>query len=95
MTEHPNRTEVVATWVRIGLVALAVPQAVTGLWAILDPSGWFTEFSGFDPGSATSARIVACTDDFLAGCRPAGTFPVATLDDGISSPTPSVGCVVS
>jgi hypothetical protein len=60
MTEHPNRTAVVATWVRIGLVALAVPQAVTGLWAILDPSGWFTEFPGFDP------RLVAADPPYNA-----------------------------
>jgi hypothetical protein len=49
MSESETRTVAVAPWVRIGLVALAVPQAITGLWAILDPSGWFTDFPGFDP----------------------------------------------
>ncbi len=34
------------TWVRLGLVAVAVPQLVTGLWAVLDPSGWYEDFPG-------------------------------------------------
>jgi hypothetical protein len=49
MSKRENGTVAVASWVRLGLVALAVPQAITGLWAILDPSGWFTDFPGFDP----------------------------------------------
>jgi hypothetical protein len=49
MIQRENETATVATWVRVGLVALAIPQAVTGLWAILDPQGWFTSFPGFDP----------------------------------------------
>ena len=49
MSEPEDQTVAVAIWVRIGLVALAVPQAITGLWAILDPSGWFADFPGFDP----------------------------------------------
>ena len=37
-------------WVRVGLVvALAVPQLVVGLWAVLDPAGWFADFPGVDP----------------------------------------------
>lgn len=35
------------TWIRLGLVALAVPQLVTGLWATLDPAGWYAGFPGF------------------------------------------------
>lgn len=50
----------VAAWVRLGLVALAVPQAFTGLWAILDPSGWFNDFPGFDP------RLVAAIPPYNA-----------------------------
>lgn len=34
------------TWVRLGLVAVALPQLVTGLWAILDTRGWYDEFPG-------------------------------------------------
>jgi hypothetical protein len=40
---------VTRTWVRLGLVALAVPQLVTGIWAVLDPSGWYDSFPGFGP----------------------------------------------
>jgi hypothetical protein len=39
--------DTVATWIRIGLVALAVPQLFVGAWAILDPSGWYDSFPGF------------------------------------------------
>lgn len=49
MTDRENPTTAVASWVRMGLVAVAVPQAMTGLWAVLDPSGWFRDFPGFDP----------------------------------------------
>jgi len=34
------------TWVRLGLVAVALPQLVTGLWAVLDSSGWYEDFPG-------------------------------------------------
>jgi hypothetical protein len=34
------------TWVRLGLVALAVPQLFTGLWAIFDSAGWYDDFPG-------------------------------------------------
>ncbi len=47
-------------WVRLGLVALAIPQLVTGLWAVFDPSGWFDRFPGFDP------RLVAAEPPFNA-----------------------------
>jgi hypothetical protein len=49
MAQRVNGAEVVTTWVRVGLVVLAIPQAITGLWAILDPEGWFADFPGFDP----------------------------------------------
>jgi hypothetical protein len=49
MTQRENDATAVATWVRAGLIALAIPQAITGLWAILDPEGWFADFPGFDP----------------------------------------------
>lgn len=50
----------VAGWVRLGLVALAVPQAISGVWAIADGSGWFADFPGFDP------RLVAADPPFNA-----------------------------
>ncbi|MDZ7676884.1 MAG: hypothetical protein U5K30_17690 [Acidimicrobiales bacterium] len=48
----------VATWVRLALVALAVPNLLTGLWALVDPQGWFDGFPGFDP------RLVAAEPPF-------------------------------
>src|SRR5918995_601429 len=50
----------VADWVRLGLVALAVPQVVTGTWALVDASHWFDHFPGFDP------RLVAADPPFNA-----------------------------
>lgn len=50
----------VPLWVRLGLVALAVPQAFTGGWALLDGAGWFESFPGFDP------RLVAADPPFNA-----------------------------
>lgn len=41
MTE-PRDT--VATWIRVGLVALAPVQLLVGLWATFDPAGWFEDF---------------------------------------------------
>jgi hypothetical protein len=58
MDEGVNTPEPVATWVRAGLVALAVPQLVTGVWAIADPTGWYRNFPGFDP------RLVAAEPPF-------------------------------
>lgn len=54
---HPER---VPTWVRLGLVALAVPQLVTGAWAVLSPRHWFDRFPGFDP------RLVAAEPPYNA-----------------------------
>ncbi len=51
----------VPRWVRIGLVALlAVPQLVTGIWAIVAPHRWFDSFPGFDP------RLVAAEPPYNA-----------------------------
>ena len=40
---------VVPRWVRWGLLALAVPQLVTGLWAVFAPRAWFDDFPGVGP----------------------------------------------
>jgi hypothetical protein len=39
----------VATWVRVALIALGVPNAAAGLWAVLAPSSWYDDFPGWDP----------------------------------------------
>ncbi len=56
-----NRTitsRIAPAWVRLALVALAVPSIVTGLWAVVSPQGWFEDFPGFDP------RLVAAEPPF-------------------------------
>jgi len=50
----------VALWVRIGLVALGVPNALAGLWAVLAPDSWYDSFPGFDP------RLVAAEPPYNA-----------------------------
>jgi hypothetical protein len=54
MTRVPAPMTPVADWVRLGLVALAVPQVVTGTWALVDASHWFDHFPGFDPRLAAA-----------------------------------------
>lgn len=39
----------VPSWVRMGLVALGVPNMAAGLWAVLAPASWYESFPGFDP----------------------------------------------
>jgi len=53
-------TSPVPGWVRIGLVALGVPNALAGLWAVLAPEGWYDKFPGWDP------RLVAAEPPFNA-----------------------------
>jgi len=50
----------VPTWVRIGLVALGIPNALAGLWAVVSPEGWFEDFPGWDP------RLVAAEPPYNA-----------------------------
>jgi len=51
----------IANWVRVVLfVGLAVPQLVTGVWAVLAPESWFDRFPGLDP------RLVAAEPPFNA-----------------------------
>lgn len=35
------------SWIRLGLVVLAVPSLEVGLWAVVATSNWFAEFPGF------------------------------------------------
>lgn len=46
LSERATTTRV-ATWVRAVVAALAVPQLVTGLWAVLDTRGFYDNFPGF------------------------------------------------
>jgi hypothetical protein len=40
----------VKRWVRVGIVVtLAVPQLITGIWAVIAPKSWYDSFPGFDP----------------------------------------------
>jgi hypothetical protein len=50
----------VPTWVRIGLFALAVPNVLAGLWAIVAPEDWYDRFPGWDP------RLVAAEPPYNA-----------------------------
>lgn len=50
----------VARWVRIGLVAIAVPNLLAGAWAVLSPQGWFEDFPGWAP------RLVAAEPPYNA-----------------------------
>lgn len=36
-------------WVVVGLIALAVPQIITGIWGVVAPEEWFRSFPGFGP----------------------------------------------
>jgi hypothetical protein len=47
-------------WVRIALVALGVPNALAGAWAVFAPLNWFERFPGWDP------RLVAAEPPFNA-----------------------------
>lgn len=43
-------TTPIPTWVRWGTLAtLAVPQLITGVWAVLAPHNWFENFPGLGP----------------------------------------------
>lgn len=48
----------VAAWVRVALVALGVPNAAAGLWAVAAPDSWYESFPGWDP------RLVAAEPPF-------------------------------
>ena len=57
---NTTTSPLVATWVRIALVALGVPNALAGLWAVLAPDSWYDSFPGFDP------RLVAAEPPYNA-----------------------------
>lgn len=46
---QPNTNAAVRPWVRVGLIAIGVPNLLTGLWAVVSPQGWFDSFPGFGP----------------------------------------------
>jgi hypothetical protein len=57
---HTTASSGVPAWVRIGLVALGVPNALAGGWAIFAPQGWYDSFPGWDP------RLVAADPPYNA-----------------------------
>jgi hypothetical protein len=49
-TGTEDRAEVLSSiWVTIGLVILAVPNLVAGLWGTVAPEHWFDNFPGWAP----------------------------------------------
>lgn len=57
---HPTGSSTVPMWVRIGLVAVGIPHAAAGAWAVLAPEGWYDSFPGWDP------RLVAAEPPYNA-----------------------------
>ena len=41
--------ERVSSWVRVGMVVLAVPQLAIGIWAMVTPHHWYENFPGVHP----------------------------------------------
>lgn len=69
--DHPTGSPAdrVAHWVRLALIALGVPNLLTGAWAVLAPRAWYDDFPGWDP------RLVSAEPPFnahLAGDAGAG-----------------------
>lgn len=56
--EPTASTATVPVWVRVGLVALGLPNALIGLWALVAPANWYHHFPGWDP------RLVAAEPPF-------------------------------
>jgi hypothetical protein len=59
-TTSTASTSSVPVWVRVGLVALGLPNVIAGLWAVLSPEGWYDNFPGWDP------RLVVAEPPFNA-----------------------------
>lgn len=58
--DHTTASSPVPRWVRIGLLALGLPNALAGLWAVVAPEGWYDKFPGWDP------RLVVAEPPFNA-----------------------------
>lgn len=72
----PNPTLVERRWVRPVLVLLAVPNVLTGLWAMAAPEHWYENFPGWAP------RLVAALppyNEHLATDAGAGLFATGVL----------------
>jgi hypothetical protein len=61
---------------RVLLLALALPQAAAGLWALLSPRGWYDDFPGF--GRAWISPLGAYNDHFAVDVG-AGLLALAVL----------------
>lgn len=64
------------TLFRVLLLALALPQATAGLWALLSPRGWYDDFPGF--GRAWISPLGAYNDHFAVDVG-AGLLALAVL----------------
>jgi hypothetical protein len=54
-----DRDDVISSiWVTIGLVLLAVPNVVAGVWGLIAPDRWYDNFPGWAP------RLVAAHSPF-------------------------------
>jgi uncharacterized membrane protein len=50
MESRVHDAQYVPGWVRVGMIlAIAVPQLVTGAWAVVAPKHWFDHFPGIGP----------------------------------------------
>ncbi len=50
MESRALSTQDVPRWVRVGaILAIAIPQIVTGAWAVVAPKHWFDNFPGIGP----------------------------------------------
>ena len=54
MNDLTPPTSSVPIWMRVGLLALAIPNTLTGLGALLAPEHWFEHFPGWDPRLASA-----------------------------------------
>lgn len=71
-----ERTTQIPQWVRLALVALGLPNLLTGAWAVLWPEHWFDRFPGWDP------RLVGAEPPFnehLAGDAGAGFLATGAI----------------
>lgn len=57
---NPSSISTTATWVRIALVAIGLPNVLAGGWAVMAPESWYDRFPGWDP------RLVAAEPPFNA-----------------------------
>ena len=71
-----SRPTLASPWVTVGLVLLAVPNLVAGLWGMFAPRSWYDDFPGWAP------RLVAALppyNEHLATDAASGLFAAGVL----------------